>query len=171
MSKKIKRGQAALEFLTTYGWAFLVILVMISALSYFGVLDPSRFVGDRCIMGSPLTCDTNQFVLRDSGATFLVRNGLNDGILITGITYSSSISQDVTCTNFDDTDPGYEGNWTINRDSTKILTCDFESDDTNHLANAGGKERITFSMTYRTLRDTTGQFEKSINGEIYASVE
>ena len=40
----MRRGQAALEFLTTYGWAFLVILVMIGALAYFGVLDPERFV-------------------------------------------------------------------------------------------------------------------------------
>jgi len=38
-----KKGQAALEFLTTYGWAFLVILIMIGALSYFGVLNPSMY--------------------------------------------------------------------------------------------------------------------------------
>lgn len=37
------KGQAALEFLTTYGWAFLVILVMIGALTYFGVLAPAKF--------------------------------------------------------------------------------------------------------------------------------
>ena len=36
-----KKGEsAALEFLTTYGWAFLVILVMIGALAYFGILNP-----------------------------------------------------------------------------------------------------------------------------------
>jgi len=33
-----KKGQAALEFLMTYGWAFLVILVMIGALAYFGFI-------------------------------------------------------------------------------------------------------------------------------------
>ena len=32
------------EFLTTYGWAFLVILVMIGALAYFGVLNPENFM-------------------------------------------------------------------------------------------------------------------------------
>jgi hypothetical protein len=50
--KTQNKGQAALEFLTTYGWAFLVILVMIGALSYFGVLDPSKFLPDKCIFGS-----------------------------------------------------------------------------------------------------------------------
>lgn len=39
-----KKAQSALEFLTTYGWAFLVILIMIGALAYFGVLDPNRFL-------------------------------------------------------------------------------------------------------------------------------
>jgi len=51
-----KKGQAALEFLSTYGWAFLVVLVMIGALSYFGVLNPSNFVPENCNFGSSLSC-------------------------------------------------------------------------------------------------------------------
>lgn len=51
-----KRGQAALEFLTTYGWAFLVILVMISALGYFGILNPDRFLPERCNVGPEFAC-------------------------------------------------------------------------------------------------------------------
>ena len=39
-----KYGQAAMEFLTTYGWAFLVILLLIGLLSYLGVLDVNNFV-------------------------------------------------------------------------------------------------------------------------------
>jgi len=35
-----KKGQAIFEFFITYGWAFLVILVMIGALAYFGILSP-----------------------------------------------------------------------------------------------------------------------------------
>jgi len=34
-----KKAQAAMEFLTTYGWALLVVLVAISALTYYGVLS------------------------------------------------------------------------------------------------------------------------------------
>jgi len=33
-----KKGQAILDFLITYGWAFLVLIVMLSALTYFGVM-------------------------------------------------------------------------------------------------------------------------------------
>ena len=43
-----KKGQAAMEFLMTYGWAILVVLVAIGALAYFGVLSPDRFLPERC---------------------------------------------------------------------------------------------------------------------------
>lgn len=42
------KGQAALEFLMNYGWAILVVLIVIGALSYFGVLSPDRFIEDKC---------------------------------------------------------------------------------------------------------------------------
>jgi len=40
----MKKGQALMEFLMTYGWAILVVLVAIGALAYFGVLNPERFL-------------------------------------------------------------------------------------------------------------------------------
>ena len=40
----MKKGQAAMEFLMTYGWAILVVLAAIAALAYFGVLSPARFL-------------------------------------------------------------------------------------------------------------------------------
>ena len=50
---KERKAQGALEFLMTYGWAFLVILIMIGALAYFGVLNPTRFLPDRCEFATP----------------------------------------------------------------------------------------------------------------------
>ncbi|MAH51939.1 hypothetical protein CMI37_39340 [Candidatus Pacearchaeota archaeon] len=41
---KNRKSQAALEFIMTYGWAFLVVFVAIGALAYFGVLSPDRFL-------------------------------------------------------------------------------------------------------------------------------
>jgi hypothetical protein len=62
-----KKGQAALEFLTTYGWAFLVILVMIGALSYFGVFSPENYVPDQCNFGSVLSCSGGYGMSYDEG--------------------------------------------------------------------------------------------------------
>jgi uncharacterized protein (UPF0333 family) len=33
--KKFRKSQAAMEFLMTYGWAILVVLVALGALAYF----------------------------------------------------------------------------------------------------------------------------------------
>lgn len=57
-----KKGQAALEFLSTYGFAFLIILVMIGALAYFGVLNPSNFLPDRCNVGPAWGCEEYNIV-------------------------------------------------------------------------------------------------------------
>jgi hypothetical protein len=54
-----KRAQAAMEFLMTYGWAILVVLIAIGALAYFGVLSPEQFLPEKCVIstGSGLFCD------------------------------------------------------------------------------------------------------------------
>ena len=51
-----KRSQAALEFLMTYGWAILVVLVAVGALAYFGVLSPDKFLPAKCTLQSGIAC-------------------------------------------------------------------------------------------------------------------
>ena len=69
-----KRGQAALEFLMTYGWAILIVLIAIGALAYFGVLNPARLLPKSCTIVPGLSCD--DFIIRDLGTgTVIVRNG------------------------------------------------------------------------------------------------
>ena len=51
-----KKSQAALEFLTIYAWAFLVILIMIGALTYFGIFRPPDLLPDRCNFGTEIGC-------------------------------------------------------------------------------------------------------------------
>jgi len=42
----MKKGQAAMEFLMTYGWAFIVVMTVIGALVYFGVLSPNNIINN-----------------------------------------------------------------------------------------------------------------------------
>jgi len=50
----MKKGQAAMEFLMTYGWAILVVLAAIGALAYFGVLSPNKLLPERTQFQAPL---------------------------------------------------------------------------------------------------------------------
>lgn len=70
-----RRGQAAMEFLVTYGWAFLVVLVMVGALAYFGVLNPQNLVSDRCIAPPGFSCEDYQVSSTD-GVMIKLKNGL-----------------------------------------------------------------------------------------------
>jgi hypothetical protein len=54
---KNKRGQAAVEFIFTYGWAIMAITISIGALTYFNVLTPDRFVQKYCDFGSQFDCN------------------------------------------------------------------------------------------------------------------
>jgi hypothetical protein len=56
MRKRRKKSQAALEYLTTYGWAFLVVLVAIGALIYFGIMNPARFAPNSCTTSTDFRC-------------------------------------------------------------------------------------------------------------------
>lgn len=78
-----KQGQAAMEFLMTYGWAILVVLAAIAALAYFGVLSPDRFVPDKCtIQGGGLSCD--EFNAVGTDISVVISN--NGGKSLTGVT-------------------------------------------------------------------------------------
>ena len=56
-----KKSQAAMDFLMTYGWAILIVLIAIGALAYFGVLSPEKFkasniyreIGNSCVSSNP----------------------------------------------------------------------------------------------------------------------
>jgi hypothetical protein len=52
-----RRGQSAIEFLLTYGWAILGALIAIGALSYFGIFNTQRYVRDTCYFGDQLVCE------------------------------------------------------------------------------------------------------------------
>jgi hypothetical protein len=52
----MRKAQAAMEFLMTYGWAILIVLVVVAALFFLGVLNPKT--GNNCIPVAPFaSCD------------------------------------------------------------------------------------------------------------------
>ncbi|MFT4311318.1 MAG: hypothetical protein ACMXX7_01690 [Candidatus Woesearchaeota archaeon] len=167
--KDYKKGQAALEFLTTYGWAFLVILVMIGALAYFGVLDPSNFVADRCVMGNPLTCEGQNYVILGNETSIQVRNSLNRDLTITNFTYQTAYNDGfVECENpLNDRVSSDPSGAVINRDSRGTLVCEKASAGLQQFT-PGSKERVQFVITYHTGDPT---FSRTLNGEVYSTVQ
>ena len=74
----MKRAQAAMEFLMTYGWALLVVLVAIGALAFFGVLNPSKFLPNSCSLAPGFACTDFKASASGNTVTIVLQNGLGD---------------------------------------------------------------------------------------------
>ena len=62
-----RKGQAAIEFMMTYGWAILGVMVAIGALAYFGIFNPAKYLNDQCNFGDQLKCE--DFILSTNETT------------------------------------------------------------------------------------------------------
>src|SRR3989338_6114780 len=87
-----KKSQAALEFIMTYGWAILVVLVAIGALAYFGVLSPDRFLPSKCTLQSGIACLDHKATA--TTLVIYVKNSLGYDLAIDGVK-----AQQCTCEN------------------------------------------------------------------------
>ena len=87
----MKKGQAAMEFLMTYGWAILVVLAAIGALAYFGVLSPDRFLPDKCTATPPFSCTQYKITAANTQVTLLNNAGIDMSSVTLTLTNSTGI--------------------------------------------------------------------------------
>ena len=80
---KLKKSQAAMEFLMTYGWAILVVLAAIAALAYFGVLSPEKFLPEKCLIETSFTCISSKVTSTES--TIIFQNGYGKSVTIDSV--------------------------------------------------------------------------------------
>lgn len=125
-----KRAQAALEFLTTYGWAFLVIVGAIGALTLFA--GPDYFVSDTCIISDSFSCEA--YTLKSNDLLLRVKNLVGRSLTISAVECS------------------YDGNEYSNSFGTTIAsgeTIDLSCNSIANLPEGNRKAKVTFSIVYR----------------------
>lgn len=165
-----KKSQAALEFLTTYAWAFLVILIMIGALAYFGILSPNKLLPDRCVIGTDLGCEDYTLSWGTGGTTgtarLKIRNNLPDSIDVTAVSLIDPSDDLAYCTN---AVPGYD----ITQDalgSDKTTDFIFNTCDVGSAGfQDGSKGKIDISITYH-ISTSTALFSHVVLGELFATL-
>src|SRR3989338_2605240 len=160
------RSQAALEFLTTYGWAFLVILIMMSALAYFGVLNPSKLLPDRCNFGAEISCNKNTMIVSnvaDNTLTMRLTNNFGVGVVVTAARVTTDVTTAGACTaQFPAAFP-----YTWNSDSTITFNADCATG--NLLVD---KEKIKFGIEIDYYPASAGSgYKKIIFGEIFTTIK
>ncbi len=133
----MKKGQAAIEFLTTYSWAIMAVLLSIGVLSYFDLLSIDRYVSESCDTGSQIIC--RESILQGEELTLHLVNTYPVDIEISRITYSYE-GQDFP-------EPIGE---TINRGQNRTIPATLGGAN----FNPGSKERIELLIEFS--RDVTG---------------
>ena len=152
--KKNRRSQAALEFLTTYAWAFLVIIITIAALAYFGVLSPNKLLPDRCNFGSEISC--MQYVIKENGLQLKLKNNVGGTIIVDSLAVSSGKNQ-LTCNSVIVGMP-WEANYIIDAP----IVCDFS--DAGLIENEKGK--LSLDINYHAA-SAGSSFSKNVQGEVF----
>ncbi|MAE42212.1 hypothetical protein CMO93_00445 [Candidatus Woesearchaeota archaeon] len=171
-----KRSQAALEFLTTYAWAFLIILIMIGALAYFGILNPSKILPDRCTFGTEISC-VDYRITAPGTDTFSLRlkNSIGEPIIIpaivaSGITLSSESATAYACTlsTIDGSTPDEGADYTWNTADV----VDFAFTDCTPSAAGfvqGDKGKVLITINYH-LAKSSATYKREVSGEVFATI-
>jgi len=174
----MKKAQGALEFLMTYGWAFLVILIMIGALAYFGVLSPTKFLPERCTFGSQFLCKDYLLDYNDGdpAISLQLQNNLGQAIYVTSVDASSQegfgTCTDITVTDSDDTDAydeSADGSVEAISDG-EYFTVTAGTCSTLGGMTEGSKYKVQVDVTYYAATSSS-DFAHTVTGEIFANVE
>ncbi len=78
----MRKGQTAMEYLMTYGWAILIIMVVLAVLFYLGVLNPP--IPEQCVFPAGITCISSK-LNTTGGLTLIIGQGTGHPIQVTGV--------------------------------------------------------------------------------------
>ncbi len=132
MVKKTK-GQVATEYMSTFIWTGIALVVTVGALSYFGAFDADLYVKEGCQTGEQLSCA--EIALYDSGVVMInLRNNLPRDIRLTQITITDVGTFPLT-------------NVVNDSESTAIII------NTSNNYSTGNKEELSFELSYRRHND------------------
>lgn len=154
MSKyyKKKKSQAAVEFLVTYGWAFLGVMISVAALVYFGVFDTDKYVKDSCDFGNQLSCE--DYILSGDDLTVLWSNNFGTSIDIVGY----SVIND------------FNDNTAASGETTSILPGFIGGKIVGFGENFPVGEKVKFSVTV-TFRRTGSPVDHTLKGTVVVTAQ
>jgi len=87
----VRKGQAAMEYLTTYGWAILILVIVMGALLYLGVFNASGRVPERCSLPAGMSCGSILLKTASSSSndiqfsSMTITNNMGERIQICGV--------------------------------------------------------------------------------------
>jgi len=147
-NRRYGKGQAAIEFMTTYGWALLIILSVIGALVYF--MPNIKSLTTKTGMFAPgLTYMGSQF--SSNNLTVVLQNSLAQTIY--NVSAKTTVPSPINCTVSDTT---------LRADRRLTIVCN--NSGVGGL-NLSSDSKIGINVYYQKTRDGWQQINR---GEVYA---
>jgi hypothetical protein len=79
----MKRGQIATEFLMNYGWAILILILVLGSLSYMGVINIDKYFPSHCYIKGELSCE--EYIIDEYFTTIRLRNIAGKDLIIKSV--------------------------------------------------------------------------------------
>ena len=165
-----------MEFLMTYGWAILVVLVVIGALAYFGILNPATLLPERCEVQMGLYCKDHLINTSASTPTpnkgritLRIENGRGTDIKIAKIIANCTSASTADCSWLPKI-PGTGDELILNGVTAKFSLnrslCAIES------AYKGKNTKLKWDLAIKWYyADSTSSFTHTAKGQLMAVVE
>jgi len=134
-----KKGQAALEYLSTYGWLLIIIVIVAAALYALGIFNPATYQGKSCTGFSTGVTYIDHKLAADGTFSFVASNGI--GKTITAVPKVNMTGSDGTAA--EDITTGVSLPWTPGAKRTMTLTGP-------DLGDTGNGYTMTVSVYYST---------------------
>jgi len=161
----MKQSQVAVEFLMTYGWAMLGVLMVVAAIVYFGVIDASSFVPERCDLGYRLGCKDYLLSRSDNSLSLNIVNNFNNDIMITRIDLNSTKFSPACISTYGGSSNGE--NILIGQVKSFRVDCVVGS----QLASIKDNKKNNYDVTiWYYLNGTTSAYTYPLYGELYARI-
>ncbi|MFI5412587.1 MAG: hypothetical protein ACHQX1_01720 [Candidatus Micrarchaeales archaeon] len=157
---KIK-SQSAIEYLTTYGWAIIIIAVVLLALFNLGLFNPSSFVSTTCVFPAEFQCLSAVLTGSTGSLNLTLQQATQSNINVTsiGCNNQGTISNMVTMNN----PPSNQIQLSIGGANSFLVTCYQNGTVVN--INPGQIYRGYVLVNYTSL--TTG-FPHTAEGSVVA---
>lgn len=150
-----RKGQAAIEFLSTYGWMFLVVVAVIAAMTYYGFGDAKARIPTSCYFGTNFDCGAFM-VSSDGNIAFEITNFNDRPIIFGSVAVLYPGTDDYETTDFYGSDPLLVG-------ETRVLYVSL-----NEELTAETKDKFVVKLFYQF--DEVDALDKVASGEIVAQV-
>ncbi len=146
-----KKGQSSVEYLSTFMWTFIGMVVVVGALSYTGIFDSSKYKPENCNSGTQIACE-DAFLTSQGELHVMIKNNLEVGItLVRGQTIDPE--GEMQTLNID-VEPG--------KKATVILETNNEYESK--------KATVSYKIIYKKYSSSTNTPEHTIVGKTTARV-